>query len=41
MNANRTKRYERTKRRLPKRIQNEMKFSFYLKDLLKELKIKC
>ena len=41
MNANRTKRYERNKRRFPKRIYSEMQFSFYLKDFLKELKIKC
>ncbi len=41
MNANRTKRYERTTRRFPKRINSEIQFSFYLKDLLKELNIKC
>ena len=38
MNANRIK---NTERRFPKRIEKEMRFTLYLKDFLKELKIKC
>jgi len=41
MNANRIKNTEKIKRRFPKRIEKEMRFTLYLKDFLKELKIKC
>ena len=39
MNANKIQKTESLKRRFPKRLEKEIRFSLYLKEFLKDLKI--